>query len=51
MEELRKEINEAYTLLAAIPVRGNAVEVMAEARRILRNAYNLTGKEAAEHGG
>lgn len=41
MEELKKEMNAAYNLIDAIPVRGNMIEVMAEARQHLRAAYKL----------
>lgn len=41
MEELKKEMNAAYKLMDVIPVRGDMIEVMAEARRHLRAAYNL----------
>ncbi|MEY8261332.1 hypothetical protein AALA80_13400 [Oscillospiraceae bacterium 50-60] len=41
MEELKKEMNAAYKLMDAIPVRGDMIEVMAEARRHLRAAYKL----------
>ena len=45
MKELANEINEAYKLLAAIPVMGDNVEVMAGAKDHLRKAYKL----AADH--
>lgn len=45
MKELAIEINEAYKLLAAIPVMGDNVEVMASVRERLRRAYNM----AVEH--
>ena len=48
MEELRKELNTAYKLVDAIPVRGEMIEVMAQARQHLRNAYKLTEKMEAE---
>lgn len=54
MEELKKEMNVAYKLMDAIPVRGDMIEVMAEARRHLREAYklaeNLEERQDGEHG-
>jgi len=44
MEELKKEIDTAYRLIAAVPVHGDTVEVMAEARQRLRMAYKLSEK-------
>lgn len=41
MEELRKELNAAYKLIDAIPVRGDMIEVMFEARNHLRKAYKM----------
>ena len=48
MSELQKELNEAYAALAAIPVSGDHVEVMAAAREHLRRAYKLAGPEPKE---
>ena len=48
MNELQKEINDAYNALAAIPVTGDCVEVMAAAREHLRRAYKLASPEPKE---
>ena len=45
MSDLQKEINSAYTVLAAIPVSGDHVEVMAAVREHLRRAYKLAASE------
>lgn len=39
-------INEAFRLISAIPVSGESVEIMAQAREYLRKAY----KEVTENG-
>lgn len=46
--DLQKQINGAYQLLAAVPVSGDMVEVMAEARQRLRAAYHMAGKAETE---
>ena len=53
MDELQREINDAYNTLAVIPVAGDYIEVMAEAREHLRRAYKLSGlkQEEAESNG
>lgn len=48
MEELKKELNAAYKLVDAVPVRGDMIEVMAEARRHLRQAYKIAENMAEE---
>lgn len=40
-DDLKKYLSSAYDLLSNIPVAGNMVEVMAEARQMLRNAYKI----------
>lgn len=50
MEELKKEMNAAYKLMDAIPVRGDMIEVMAEARRHLRAAYKIAEDMEKENG-
>ena len=45
MTELQKELDRAFRLLAAIPVAGDSVELMASARESLRRAYRLAGQE------
>lgn len=48
-ERIAKTLDSAFKLLSAIPVSGDGVEIMAEARARLRNAYKLA-KEIAEDG-
>lgn len=48
MTDLQKELDGAYKLLSAVPVSGDAVEVMAAARERLRAAYKLAGPEERE---
>lgn len=45
MNELQKELDTVWKLLAAIPVQGDAVDLMAAARGGLRRAYQLAEKE------
>lgn len=51
MEELKKELNAVYDLMKTIPVRGDLVEVMAEARRHMRQAYKLTETQEEKENG
>lgn len=41
MSELRKELETVWNLLAGIPVKGDAVDIMAAARGGLRRAFKL----------
>ena len=47
MNDIQKEINEAYRMVSAIPVSGDAVDVMAGARIHLKEAYKLAGDKSA----
>lgn len=49
MTDLQKELDAAFKLLSAVPVSGDAVDVMAAARERLRAAYKLA--EEKEGGG
>ena len=55
MNDIMKEINTAYGLLASIPVRGDAVDAAAACRMALRKAYKLaearSAREQEEAGG
>lgn len=44
MNIIQKEAENAYKLLAAIPVYGDAVETMAAARECLRRIYKRAGE-------
>lgn len=48
MEELRKRLDRAFRLLAAIPVSGDAVDALAAARAELRAAYQEAGEEGED---
>lgn len=50
MEELKKEMDAAYRLISAIPVSGDMIEVMSEARRHLRAAYKIAEDMEKENG-
>lgn len=50
MNELQKELDSVWNLLAGIPVRGDAVDIMAAARGGLRRAYKLAEPEEAAAG-
>ena len=51
MNEVQKEINEAFAMLHAIPVTGDSVELLAAAKEHLRRAYRLAGTEKEEDDG
>ena len=48
--ELIKNLQEAYDLLASIPVQGRNVDVMYIARTKLRSAYQLAEKQPEAEG-
>lgn len=39
MDEIKKELNNAYRMLSAIPVSGDAVDVMAAVKACIRGIY------------
>lgn len=41
MNELQKELDSVWNLLASIPVKGDAVDIMAAVRGGLRRAFKL----------
>lgn len=41
MNELQKELDSVWNLLAGIPVKGDAVDIMAAVRGGLRRAFKL----------
>ena len=45
MNELQKELDAVWNLLASIPVRGDAVDILAAARGGLRRAFKLAEKD------
>lgn len=51
MNEIQKRLDKAFSLISAIPVSGDAVEIMAMAREHLRSAYNLAGEGGCKDGG
>lgn len=51
MNDIQSKINEAYKMISAISVSGDAVDVMAAARGALKEAYGLAAeKEEAADG-
>lgn len=48
MKELRKELDQAYSLISSIPVNGDGVDIMAAAREHLRKAYRMAGGPKGE---
>ncbi len=50
MNDLQKELDAVWNLLAGIPVRGDAVDIMAAARVGIRRAYKLAEPEEAAAG-
>lgn len=51
MTDLQKELDAAFGCLSAVPVKGDYVEVMAEAREHLRRAFRLAQPEKEETDG
>ena len=47
MNDIQKEIQEAYNMISVISVSGDAVDVMAGARIHLKEAYKLAGDKSA----
>lgn len=47
MNEIQNKINDAYKLISSILVSGDAVDVMAGARVVLKDAYQLAGDKSA----
>lgn len=45
MNELQKELDAVWNLLASIPVKGDAVDIMAAVRGGLRRAFKLAEKD------
>lgn len=45
MKELQKVLDRAYKTISVLSVSGDQVEVMAQARELLRTAYKLAGDE------
>lgn len=39
MNEMQQKLNKIYNLVAAVPVSGDAVEIMASARALLRETF------------
>ena len=50
MSELQKELEAVWKLLAAIPVQGDAVDILAAARGGLRRAYKMAEEEEEKEG-
>ena len=50
MEEVRKELEQAFKFISLIPVYGDSVELLATAKEMLRKAYSLLEREEKKHG-
>lgn len=50
MDKLKEHIERAYDYLAKIPVKGDAVDLMAMARQELRAAYQINTREEEDSG-
>ena len=48
MKEIKQHLEEAFQLASSIPVKGDAVDVMAVVRANLKNAYRLLEEKEAE---
>lgn len=48
MDEIKKELNHAYKMLAALPVSGDAVDVIAAVRACIRDVYKKLEKAEPE---
>ena len=48
MKEIKQHLEEAFQLISSIPVKGDAVDVMAVVRADLKTAYHLLNELAAE---
>ena len=40
MKELAEQLDYAYRLMSSVPVTGDAIDMIAEARARIRNVYN-----------
>ena len=50
MKELKKELDQAYKLVSALRVDGDAVDVVSGIRAHLRRAWTLAGTSGGETG-
>lgn len=48
MKDLQEELIRAFSLISAIPVSGDGVDIMAAARERLRKAYRMAGEQKGE---
>lgn len=51
MNDIQKELNDAYRMLSIIQVSGEAVDVMAAVRSKLKAAYKLADDNKGEENG
>lgn len=47
MNDIQQKINEAHRMISTIPVSGDAVDMMAGARIMLKDAFKLAGDKSA----
>lgn len=45
MEEVKKALDEAYMVLSSLSVSGDAIDIMATVRSLLREAISILKKE------
>lgn len=48
MKKIKQHLEEAFQLASSIPVKGDAVDLMAVVRANLKNAYRLLDEKEAE---
>ena len=48
MDDIKKELNNAYKMLSALTVSGDAVDVLAAVRACIRGIYQRLGEEEKE---
>lgn len=51
MEELHQELSRVFDLISSIPVTGNSVEIMFEARERLRKIYQTIVEDEEDKNG
>lgn len=50
MTELKQTLEDVFAIISAVPVTGDGADMIAAARKKLRDAYKLLEKEEADHG-
>lgn len=47
MNDIQKKLDQAFAVLARVPVSGDGVDLMAAGRTLLREAFKLAGDKSA----